>query len=418
MYIADLHVHSRYSMATAKTCDLEHLEYWGKKKGIRVLGTGDFTHPAWRAEMRAKLVMDKDGLYRLKAEYSIRENGESKAYQTGDSRFVVTGEISCVYKKHGKTRRVHNLLLLPDLDAADRISQRLKTIGNISADGRPVLKLDSRDLLELMLDNCPGGMLIPAHIWTPHYSVFGAFSAFDRLEDCFEDLTPYIYALETGLSANPSMFWQISALDKYQLISNSDAHSPAKLGREAAVLEGEPSWTGIRKAFQTGAGLHGTIEFFPEEGKYHFDGHRNCKVCLRPEETAALDGRCPECGGKLTVGVSSRIARLSDRDYGFCPEGAKSYESLMPLAEVVGACMGRKDSSVVVQREYERLLAVLGPELSILRELPLEELQHTGGSLFAEGIRRLRCGEVKRIPGYDGEYGKILLFAASVGSEL
>lgn len=410
MYIADLHLHSRFSMATAKNCDLQNLEFWGKKKGIELLGTGDFTHPLWRREIKEQLNREDNGFLRLKEEYSLQPAGGGRAFMRVSPRFVITGEISCVYKKNGKTRRVHNVILLPDVDAADRLAAALEKIGSLHSDGRPILKLDSRDLLELALDCSAEVILIPAHVWTPHYSMFGEFTAFESVEECFGDLSQYIWALETGLSADPEMFWQISALDRYQLVSNSDAHSPAKLGREATLIDGDYSWSGLSQAIKTGTGLRGTIEFFPEEGKYHSDGHRSCGVCLSPAETAACRGICPVCGKKLTIGVSNRISRLADRELGYRPAAAKGYESLIPLPEILAASIEKKPDSVVVKRQYDALLAELGPEFEILRECPLDEIGRAAGARAAEGIGRMRRGMVERVPGYDGVYGEIVVF--------
>lgn len=409
MYIADLHIHSRYSRATSRDLTPERLELGARQKGIRLLGTGDFTHPAWRKELREKLVPTEEGLYRLRDEDILEKGADSAENRT---RFVVSGEISSIYKQDGRTRKVHSLILLPGLEAADRLSAKLEEIGNIHSDGRPILGLSCHDLLEIMLEVCPEGIFVPAHIWTPHFSMFGACSGFDSVEECFGELAAYIHAVETGLSSDPPMNWQLSALDRFQLISNSDAHSPAKLGREANLLSGDLSYEGLRKALETGEGLEGTIEFFPEEGKYHYDGHRKCHICLEPEEAVKYGGICPVCGKKLTMGVSHRILELADRPLGFLPENHKPYESLVPLAEVIAASTGRSAASKKVQEEYFRMVRTLGSEFSILREIPLEELERHGGSRIAEGIRRLRMGQVKRIPGFDGEYGTIQLFDA------
>ena len=407
MYIADLHIHSRYSRATSKDCTPEHLDLWARRKGIQIVGTGDFTHPAWRQELEEKLKPAEEGLYVLKEEYRIRD-GSVPGEQI--PRFVITGEISSIYKKNGRVRKVHSLILLPGLEDARRISARLEQIGNIHSDGRPILGLDCHDLLEIVLELCPSAVYVPAHIWTPHFSLFGAFSGFDTVEECFEDLTPYIHAMETGLSSDPPMNWRVSALDRYQLISNSDAHSPAKLGREANLLDCDMSYEGLARAVQTGEGLYGTIEFFPEEGKYHMDGHRKCNLCLTPSETMRYGGKCPVCGRKLTVGVSHRVEELADRQEGYIREGAKAFESLVPLPEVIGASVGSSAASKKVQKEYEKMLEQLGAEFEILRNLPLEDIRQVSGGRIAEGIRRLRSGEVERIPGFDGEYGIIRLF--------
>ena len=406
MYIADLHIHSRYSRATSKECDPEHLDLWARRKGIHIVGTGDFTHQAWRDELREKLVPAEEGLYILKDEFQIKDG---IAPDGQNPRFVITGEISSIYKKNGKTRKVHNLILLPGLEAADKISAKLETIGNIHSDGRPILGLDSRDLLEILLDISPDAVLVPAHIWTPHFSLFGAFSGFDTIEECFEDLTPHIHALETGLSSDPPMNWRLSALDSFQLISNSDAHSPAKLGREANLLNIELSYSDLTRAIQTGQGLYGTIEFFPEEGKYHFDGHRKCGLVLTPSETKEYGGICPVCKKKITIGVQHRVEQLADRPEDYLRPDAKPFESLVPLPEVIAASTGMSAGGKKVNAQFEKMLSELGPEFSILREVPLEDIRHSAGACVEEGIRRLRRGEVRRDPGYDGEYGKIHL---------
>ena len=405
--IADLHIHSRFSMATSKEGTPENLDFWARKKGISLIGTGDFTHPVWREELKERLVSEGNGLYRLRDEY-VKE--DSRKFPGEGTRFVVSGEISSIYKKNGKTRKVHNVILLPGLEAADAMAQRLEKIGNIHSDGRPILGLDSHDLLEMMLDVCPEGILIPAHIWTPHFSVLGAKSGFDSVEECFEELAPYIHALETGLSSDPAMNWRISKLDRYQLVSNSDAHSPSKLGREANLLDIDCSYEGLYRAIQTGEGLEGTVEFFPEEGKYHFDGHRKCGVSLSPVEAERLGGICPVCGKKLTMGVDHRVEQLADRAEGFVKKDGKKYESLVPLPEVISACMGYSTASKKVQGCFEQMIQTLGTEFDILRNVPSEDIKSCAGERIAEGIENVRTGNVKRIPGYDGEYGKIELF--------
>lgn len=405
--IADLHIHSRFSMATSKEGTPENLDFWARKKGISLIGTGDFTHPVWREELKERLVSEGNGLYRLRDEY-VKE--ESRKFPGEGTHFVVSGEISSIYKKNGKTRKIHNVILLPSLEAADAMAQRLEKIGNIHSDGRPILGLDSHDLLEMMLDVCPEGILIPAHIWTPHFSVLGAKSGFDSVEECFEELAPYIHALETGLSSDPAMNWRISKLDRYQLVSNSDAHSPSKLGREANLLDIDCSYEGFYRAIQTGEGLEGTVEFFPEEGKYHFDGHRKCGVSLSPVEAERLGGICPVCGKKLTMGVDHRVEQLADRAEGFVKKDGKKYESLVPLPEVISACMGYSTASKKVQGCFEQMIQTLGTEFDILRNVPSEDIKSCAGERIAEGIENVRTGNVKRIPGYDGEYGKIELF--------
>lgn len=407
MYIGDLHIHSRYSRATSRDCTPEYLDLWARKKGIDIVGTGDFTHPAWREELAEKLEPAEDGLYVLKKEYRIEKEGVPDSRP----RFVMTGEISSIYKKGERVRKVHSLLILPGMDAAEALARRLELIGNIHSDGRPILGIPCRDLLEIMLETSPKGIYVPAHIWTPHFSLFGAFSGFDTIEECFEDLTPHIHALETGLSSDPPMNWRVGALDSFCLISNSDAHSPARLGREANLFDMELSYEGLAGAVQEGRGLAGTIEFFPEEGKYHFDGHRKCGLCISPQETAGYGNRCPVCGKKITIGVLNRVEQLADREEGFTlPEG-RPFESLVPLLEVIGASMGISAAGKKAAEKYEHMIKTLGPEFAVLREVPIEDIRKAAGPLVAEGIGRLRRGQVERTPGYDGEYGKISLLS-------
>ena len=406
MYIADLHIHSRFSRATSKEGDAPHLDLWAGRKGIGLVGTGDFTHPAWRAELQEMLTPAEEGFYTLKPQYRLPSDTAGAAQPP---RFVLTGEISSIYKKNGRVRKVHNLILLPSLQAAEELSRRLERVGNIHSDGRPILGLDSRDLLELTLTACPEAVFIPAHIWTPHFSLFGAFSGFQTMEECFEDLTPHIHAVETGLSSDPPMNWQVSALDSYTLVSNSDAHSPQKLGREANLLDCGLSYPALKHAIETGEGFGGTIEFFPEEGKYHLDGHRNCGVCLTPQEAESLGGLCPVCGKKLTIGVQHRVEELADRPLGQPRPNQKPFESLAPLPEVIAACTGSSETSKKTQARYQAMLQQLGSEFYILRQAGFEDIQRVAGPAVAEGIRRLRLGQVERVPGYDGAFGHVVL---------
>ena len=406
MYIADLHIHSRFSRATSKEGDAPHLDLWAGRKGIGLVGTGDFTHPAWRAELQEMLTPAEEGFYTLKPQYRLAQETAGTAQPP---RFVLTGEISSIYKKNGRVRKVHNLILLPSFQAAEELSRRLERVGNIHSDGRPILGLDSRDLLELTLTACPEAVFIPAHIWTPHFSLFGAFSGFQTMEECFEDLTPHIHAVETGLSSDPPMNWQVSALDGYTLVSNSDAHSPQKLGREANLLDCGLSYPALKHAIETGEGFGGTIEFFPEEGKYHLDGHRNCGVCLTPQEAESLGGLCPVCGKKLTIGVQHRVEELADRPLGQPRPNQKPFESLAPLPEVIAACTGSSETSKKTQARYQAMLQQLGSEFHILLQAGFEDIQRVAGPAVAEGIRRLRLGQVERVPGYDGAFGHVVL---------
>ncbi|MCL6591563.1 MAG: UvrD-helicase domain-containing protein [Firmicutes bacterium] len=403
-WIADLHIHSHFSVATSKESNPRNLHRWAGLKGVSLVGTGDFTHPGWRQELRAELIPAEEGFYRL-ANPPAPEIPEQP-----EPRFVISGELSTIYKKNGRVRKVHHLIVLPTLEAADRISGRLEALGmNIHSDGRPILGLDSANLLELALEIAPEVIFIPAHIWTPHFSVFGSNSGFDRMEECYGDLTPHIFAVETGLSSDPGMNWRCSALDRYTLVSNSDAHNPQNLAREANLFEAGFSYTGMRDALRDKASgkFKGTVEFFPEEGKYHCDGHRNCNLAWDPEQTQAHGGICPVCNRKVTIGVWNRVVQLADRPQGFRPEAAPPYQNLAPLRAVIGSALGQGPASRKVEQEYFYLLHKLGPELTILREMDLEIIRRTAGPLVAEGIRKLRAGLVEIKPGYDGEYGVI-----------
>lgn len=406
MYIADFHIHSRYSMATSKFLTPEYLDLWARKKGIHILGTGDFTHPLWREELKEKLEPAEPGLYKLKPRLRLAEIPSGSF----DPRFIVSGEISTIYKKNGRTRKVHSLILLPGLDVADRLSEELEKIGNIHSDGRPILGLDCHDLLDMALTICPEAMYIPAHIWTPHFSVFGAFSGFDSMEECFEELTPHIHAVETGLSSDPPMNWSVPSLSRYQLISNSDAHSPSKLGREATLLATGLSYREIYNAIQTGKGLAGTLEFFPQEGKYFMDGHRKCGVCLTPEEAVKLNGICPVCGKKLTTGVLHRIQELAAlSEPAKIPVTKRPFESISPLPELIAASMELSSSSVKVNRVYEKLLNELGNEFFLLRAADTNEIAKLSSEAIAASITRLRCGKIRWNPGFDGQFGTMEL---------
>lgn len=406
MYIADFHIHSRYSMATSKFLTPEYLDLWARKKGIHILGTGDFTHPLWREELKEKLEPAEPGLYKLKPRLRLAEIPSGSF----DPRFIVSGEISTIYKKNGRTRKVHSLILLPGLDVADRLSGELEKIGNIHSDGRPILGLDCHDLLDMALTIYPEAMYIPAHIWTPHFSVFGAFSGFDSMEECFEELTPHIHAVETGLSSDPPMNWSVPSLSRYQLISNSDAHSPSKLGREATLLATGLSYREIYNAIQTGKGLAGTLEFFPQEGKYFMDGHRKCGVCLTPEEAVKLNGICPVCGKKLTTGVLHRIQELAAlSEPAKIPVTKRPFESISPLPELIAASMELSSSSVKVNRVYEKLLNELGNEFFLLRAADTNEIAKLSSEAIAASITRLRCGKIRWNPGFDGQFGTMKL---------
>jgi uncharacterized protein (TIGR00375 family) len=380
---------------------------WAQLKGITVVGTGDFTHPAWFAELRNKLEPAGNGLFHLKKTY---QNKAVPASCVSDISFMLSAEISCIYRKGEKTRKIHCIVFMPELESAEKLNRVLSGIGKLASDGRPILGLDAKELLRIVLETSAQAVLVPAHAWTPHFSVFGARSGFDSLEECFDELTPHICAIETGLSSDPLMNWRLSALDNITLISNSDAHSPSKLGREANICDTTVSYEGIVTALKTGNGFIGTIEFFPEEGKYHYDGHRSCDVCLSPEETANHNYLCPACGKKITVGVMHRVNTLADRENGFRPEGAPVFYSLIPLGEIIAETKGMGVNTKAVQSEYFSLLEAIGNELSILMHSPIHEIASFGSEKLVEAIEKVRAHEVHISPGYDGEYGKVKIF--------
>jgi uncharacterized protein (TIGR00375 family) len=405
MMIADLHIHSRYSRGCSRDLSPEILWKWSQLKGIDVIGTGDFNHPGWIAELQDKLEVDNSGLLKIRSSLQLPEVYPSCR---ADVSFLLTAEISCIYRRHDRTRKVHLVLLAPDIATTLRINSALARIGNLGSDGRPILRLDAYRLLDMMLAISPKIMVIPAHAWTPHFSVFGAFSGFDSLEECFDDLTPHIRAIETGLSSDPTMNRRVPALDGIQLISCSDAHSPAKLGREATLFDIQRSYDAITAAIATGNGLVGTIEFFPQEGKYFLDGHRNCGVCLHPEETRAYNGRCPKCGGRLTVGVLHRVEELSRRMTDEEPKSFPPFESIVPLLELIASIAGFGTTSKRVQSIYFGLLERLGSEFYILRKAPECDIVQASSQAVATAIINMRRGIVQITPGYDGEFGKII----------
>lgn len=411
MFYADLHLHSKYSRATSRDLDLERLFLWARKKGVQVLGTGDFTHPAWRAELKEKLIPAEPGLFKLRE--GIQKSLERQyAMPPGKpARFMLEVEVSTIYKMGSKTRKVHHLLYAPDWKKADRLVARLAKIGNLQADGRPILGLDSRDLLEITLQSGEGCFLVPAHIWTPWFSALGSKSGFDAIEECYGDLAPHIFAIETGLSSDPLMNRRVSSLDRFALVSNSDAHSPGKVGREATVFHTEMSYSAIMKALQTKEGFGGTAEFFPEEGKYHLDGCRRCGVRLRPKETEACGAYCRGCGKPITVGVMNRVEELADRNQsGLLPKDS-GFFSLVPLVEILSEIEGVGANSKKVQCMYEKVLGAVGSEMFVLVSAPLDEVGKACSSHLAEALHRMRRGKVLREAGYDGKPGVIRLFA-------
>lgn len=408
-YLADLHIHSPYSRATSKASNLAGLFAWAQVKGIHLIGTGDFTHPGWFQELKENLTPAEPGLFRLKDQNV--PPALHQAHPAGiDVRFILSSEISSIYKRHDKVRKVHNILFAPDFASVERINKRLAAIGNIESDGRPILGLDSRNLLEIQLDEIPEGFLVPAHIWTPWFSLFGSKSGFDSIEECYGDLTEHIFALETGLSSDPDMNRLISALDRYTLISNSDCHSPSKLGREVNIFNCDFNFYSLKEALKNPAkGFAGTVEFFPEEGKYHIDGHRKCNVSMEPWETRRHNNICPVCNKPLTVGVSHRVLDLADREKPFYPENSPKFKSLIPLQEVIGEIMGRGPATKGVLAQYAKAISRFGSEFNLFLHTPVDDINHFS-PLLSEAIKRIRENRVIRQAGFDGEFGVIHVF--------
>lgn len=423
-FIADFHIHSHYSRATSKEMNLVSLYKWGQIKGIQVIGTGDFTHPAWFNEIREKLTEAEPGLFTLKKDLEQEVMKEVPPSCRSIMRFLLTVEISCIYSKGGKVRKVHMVLAAPSFPVAARINEQLSKVGNLTADGRPILGLDAKELVKIALDASPDCMIIPAHVWTPHFGVLGHSSGFNSLEECFEEFTPNLTAIETGLSSDPAMNRRLSMLDSITLVSNSDAHSPGKLGREANRFRCGLSYFEMRDALKTGDPQRflETVEFYPEEGKYHLDGHMDCNVSFMPDETKKLDGICPKCGKKLIIGVMNRVETLADRpadasaasgaggNGGRPQKTSIPFRYLVPLPEVLADVLETSAASKKVKGYYMELVAKVGNEFHILLDAPLEQIRHASNPLIAEAIRRVRAGDIHIEPGYDGKFGVIEVF--------
>ena len=412
MYYADLHIHSRHSRATSVSCAPEGLCHWAQLKGVAVCGTGDCTHPGWMGELREKLreAPDAPGLYDLAPPFQAAADKGVPETCRMPVRFMVTGEISSIYTRDGQCRKVHSVILLPSLEAAERLNARLAAIGNIASDGRPILGLDPRDLLELLLETDPRAALIPAHIWTPWFSMLGAKSGFDSLEECFGDLSPHIFAVETGLSSDVPMNRRIRNLDGVVLVSNSDLHSPANLGRNANIFFGAPSYGTMLEGLRTAdpAICGGTVDLFPEAGKYHLDGHRECGVCLEPEESLAQENICPVCGKEVTIGVLHRVVELERRQTereAVATAKHLPYRQIIPLPELVGQALNVGPSSKKIPAIYSLVLAKYGSELPLLLDRGADALDALGK--LGVCIRTVREGRVTRKGGFDGEYGVI-----------
>jgi uncharacterized protein (TIGR00375 family) len=414
IFLADLHIHSRFSRATSKGLDPQSLAAWAHVKGINIVGTGDFTHPGWIKMLEEGLYQGQDGLLYLREDQDLREKVPGFGHEIKSrTRFILSSEISSIYKQGGKVRKIHNLVFMPGFEEAKKFNERLARVGNLESDGRPILGLDSRSLLEMVLEIHPLAYVIPAHIWTPWFSLFGSKSGFDSLEECYRDLSHHIFALETGLSSDPEMNWMWSRLDRFSLVSNSDAHSAENLGREVNIFQGEASYEGIYRALRReglGHRFLGTLEFYPEEGKYHLDGHRKCGVVMDPRQTKANRGMCPVCGREMTVGVLNRVLSLADRDSPVKPSFQPGYFSVIPLKEIISEFLGVGPRTKKVQAFYNQTVARFGPELNILQNVPVEDLKKYS-SVLADAMRRMRAGEVIRDPGFDGQFGKISVFS-------
>lgn len=400
-YVADLHLHSPYAMGTSSRLSFESLAHWASKKGIHLLASADFTHPAWFEETRSKLHDDGDGLFSYDG-----------------VRFVLGTELSCVAPQGGRSRRVHVLAFAPGLDAVSRINARLADHGRLDADGRPVLRLTPRDLLLLLLDVDPRCLLIPAHAWTPWYGIYGSKSGFDSLAECFGDAAGHVHAIETGLSSDPAMNWQVSELDSRSIVSFSDAHSPQKMGRELTVFGGELSYDGLARSLRS-QDIEYTVEFYPEEGKYHHSGHRKCGVSLSPREVAVNGPRCSVCGRRLTLGVLQRVEELASTSVSAVPDrdglvrsdsGRPPFRNLVGLAEIFSQALGVGINSKTVSKHYDWLVSEIGSELAVLVDAPLDDVERIAGDRVAEGIGRARNGELSIEPGYDGRYGSVRIW--------
>lgn len=411
-FIADLHIHSKFSRATAKNLDFENLHISAQLKGITVVGTGDFTHPKWFYEIKEKLVPAEEGLFKLKDEIANKCDEYVPLSCRGKVRFILQCEISNIYKKNGKTRKNHNLIFVPNIETAFQLNSIFDAIGNINSDGRPILGLDAKNLLEITLQSSDKSFLIPAHIWTPWFSVLGSKSGFDSLEECFEDLTHHIFSVETGLSSDPPMNWRISELDGLTLVSNSDAHSPMNLGRNANLFDTKLSYTAIRSALKSGDPdcCLGTLDLYPGKGKYHCDGHRKCNICMRPEESIANNRMCPVCGKPMTLGVLYRVGQLADRPKGGKPMKTLPFFNIIPLADILSEIFSVGPKTKKVRGYYKSALEALGPESMILHTCPLDRINEAGIPLLNEAIKRVRNNELRISPGYDGEYGKVKIF--------
>jgi len=399
MYIADFHIHSRYSRATSREMDLDTLPAWAQRKGVHLVGTGDFSHDLWYHTLRERLLpSDRHGIYRCSG-----------------TDFILTTEVCVLFEKHDRLRRIHLLVFVPTLEGAGRLNRFLERYGNLESDGRPMLHLSAEELVQAVNDCDDDAFVVPAHIWTPHFSLFGSNSGFDTVEECFGRYSDHIFCLETGLSSDPEMNWRLSALDRFSLISNSDAHSPNRLGREANVFSAPFDFTQLRAILGTKdtSRFLMTIEYFPEEGKYHYDGHRVCGARLSPEETIRRGGLCPVCRRRVTVGVLHRVTDLADRPAGFRPDGAVPFRRLVPLDQILASALGKGADTQAVTDLYMEIVRTIAPELTLLLDTPREILESRLEPTVAESILRVRAGQVTVVPGYDGVFGEVTICPAA-----
>ena len=395
-FIADFHMHSKFSRATSEKTDLENIAKWAEIKGVKVIASGDFTHPQWIKNIKEELKPAEPGLFQ---------------YKNSPVRFLLTTEISCIYSKGGKTRKIHLIVLSPSIEIAEKINEELSKIGNLKSDGRPILGLDAKELVKIVLNISSDCMVIPAHCMTPWFGLFGSKSGFDSIKECFEEMSSSIYAVETGLSADPAMLWRIPDVRGISIISNSDAHSPEKIGREANVFDTELNYYSIVEAIKTRKGFLETIEFYPQEGKYFGDGHRACNIYMNSKDSLTYNEICPVCGKPLTVGVMNRIEKLADKPEGYIPEGVVPFRSIVPLKEIIGEALGVGSGTKSVDAEYQKLIKAFKSEFNILLDVSFEELKEVAFSQIAEGIIKVREGRVNISPGFDGEYGKVKIFS-------
>jgi uncharacterized protein (TIGR00375 family) len=390
MYIADFHIHSKYSRATSKDMELDGLTKWAKYKGIDILGTGDITHFYWFHELKRNLKeTDRFGIYNYKG-----------------VDFILTGEVCNIFEYKGMTKKIHNIIFLSSFEKTEKFNRIIERFGDLNSDGRPILQLEAKELLRIVKEVDDFGFVVPAHIWTPHFSLFGSNSGFDDIEECFGDLTDEIFALETGLSSDPEMNWRVSKLDRFSLISNSDAHSPSKIGREANVFYEKFDFKELIEILKNKK-FEMTVEYFPEEGKYHYDGHRNCKVCLSPEETKKNNYICPVCGKKLTIGVMHRVETLADRKNNEKPQKYVPFKKIVPLDQIIASVMNKELTSQIVQKTYFEIINRIGPEFDIFLKIDENELEDKIDKKVFEGIKNVKKGNVIIKPGYDGEFGKV-----------